>query len=84
MPWLSITTEFDGPATTIRPMLETLGPVNCKTTKHGYDRTTRLSHRRTYVRNRCGEKGVLLMSKPQSAVTVIPPYVNYTLRIEGN
>lgn len=39
---------------------------------------------KTYMRDRCGEKGVLLMSKPQSAVTVIPPYVNDALRIEGN
>ena len=32
----------------------------------------------------CGEKGVLLMPKSQSAVTVVSPYVNDTLRIEGN
>jgi len=33
MLWLSITTELEGPATTIRPMLETLGPVNYETNK---------------------------------------------------
>jgi len=84
MPCLSITTELDGPATTIRPMLETLGPVNCKTVKHERSAISFFLCEWAYVGDRCGEKGVLLMSKSQSAVTVVSPYVNDTLRIEGN
>lgn len=84
MPCLSITTELDGPATTIRPMLGILGPVNCKTVKRECSVISGFLRERAYVGDRCGEKGVLLMSKSQSAVTVVSPYVNDTLRIEGN
>ena len=84
MPCLSITTELDGPATTIRPMLETLGPVNCETIEREHGIIKKLLRGGAYVGDRCGEKDVLLMSESQSAVTVVPPYVNDALRIEGN
>ena len=84
MPCLSITTEQDGPATTNRPMLETLGPVNYEPVKYELGVISKFLRRRAYVGDRCGEKGVLLMSESQSAVTVVSPYVNDTLRIEGN
>ena len=84
MPCLSITTELDGPAATIRPMLGTLGPVNYETVKRERCVISGFLDEGAYVGDRCGEKGVLLMSKSQSAVTVISPYVNDTLRIECN
>jgi len=84
MPWLSITTELDGPATTIRPMLGMLGPVNYEKVKRERSVISGFPSKGAYVGDRCGEKGVLLMSKSQSAVTIVSPYVNDTLRIEGN
>lgn len=40
--------------------------------------------RGAYVGNGCGGKSVLLMTKSQSAVAVVSPYVNDALGVEGN
>ena len=65
-------------------MLEAPGPVNCETIKREHGAITQLLRRGAYMGNRCGGKSVLLVSKSQSAVTVVSPYVNDALRIEGN
>ena len=65
-------------------MLEALGPVNCKAIKRERGVVTGRPLRWAYVGDGCWEKGVLLMPESQSAVAVIPPYVNNALRVEGN
>lgn len=65
-------------------MLGTLGPANCEANMHKHGVITGLLCRRAYVGDRCGEECVLLMSKSQSAVAVVSPYVNDALRIESN
>ena len=67
-------------------MLDALGPVNYESIDREQGQYGTLEHLggAAYVGYRCRGKHVFLVSKSQSAVTVISPYVNDALRIESN